>query len=243
MNTFANHCIYNRKVGIPRIRLNSRSCRRCSKAIPRNESTNRRVELSDARKGRSLVKVPRKEVSRKIFRAKFDHKCSEGAGGLRGPTGILGERDAIVKVKVILNYDLGWIPKSKQVPRRPRYPNRRDTEGGREGGKRKGETVKGTLVFPGGEGELVDSFSDWSFKNLEFASATRKLSRNFLTAIIETGWFARYSRDFNFFSAVSVQKQLREVIDCATKRLVPRSSRCWPVVLRIIRFDQSKWSE
>ena len=160
---------------------------------------NRRAgELSyRARRGDLWLKFPGKKYRGRFF----GQSLIASAAKRKRSAGILGERGAIVKVKVIRNYDLGWILKSnKQVPRRRRYSNRRDTENGVKERKR---------------GKLVDSFSDWSFKNREFAS----------TAFIVNALLRRYSRDSNFF-----------YVRARGDRLLCLD----PLALGIIRFDQSK---
>lgn len=147
-----------------------------------------------------------------------------------GSTGVLGKRGAIVKVKVIRNYDLGEY-QSKRVRSRRRYSNRGDrtTERRRdrerrerrkevkkavEERRRKGKQWKGNS-FPLAE-ETCETRSLIAFKNREFAPATRKLSENLDSFHWNAFLYPGHRRDSNFSSPPRSHSSRMHRGNCAT---------------------------
>lgn len=137
---------------------------------------------------------------------------------------------AIVKVKVIRNYDLGEY-QSKRVRSRRRYSNRGDraTERRRdrerrerrkevkkavEERRRKGKQWKGNS-FPLAE-ETCETRSLIAFKNREFAPATRKLSENLDSFHWNAFLYPGHRRDSNFSSPPRSHSSRMHRGNCAT---------------------------
>lgn len=149
-----------------------------------------------------------------------------------GSTGVFGKRGAIVKVKVIRNYNLGEY-QSKRVRSRRRYSNRGDrateTERRRDREKRerrkevkkaveerrrKGKQWKGNS-FPLVE-ETCETRSLIAFKNREFAPATRKLSENLDSFHWNAFLYPGHRRDSNFSSPPRSHSSRMHRGNCAT---------------------------